>query len=197
MSASLVEMVLAIAIAGLILTVAIIPTTETVVAYQKAEAELRQATSQATAVVRAEQVAASVWRDADPPENHATLQRAGTGWLQVGHWELRQQEDRLEQKQGPNAWTPIAEPVRALSFQYLLNDGSWTTSVSEAQFDEVLAVRFDWGDPVSGRQYGGLALAPDRAFSTGLIQLPQPDTSEPYHREDYEQTVTFSLGSWQ
>ena len=197
MSASLVEMVLAIAIAGLILAAAIIPTTETVVAYQQAEAELRQATSQATAAVRAEQVAANIWRDADPPTDHATLQRAWAGWLQVGGWELRQEEDRFEQKRDPTAWTPIAEPVQALSFQYLLNDGSWTTSVAEAQLDEVLAVRFDWGDPVSGREYGGLVLAPDRAFSTGLIQLPPPDTSEPYDREDYEQTVTLSLGSWQ
>lgn len=197
MQASLLEMVLAISIAGLILAAAIIPTTETVVAYQQTEAELRQATSQATAAVRAEQVAANIWRDADPPESHATLQRAWASWLRVGDWELRQEEDQFKQKRGPTAWTPIAEPVQAFSFQYLLNDGSWTASVAEAQLAEVLAVRFDWSDSDSGRDYGGLVLAPDRAFSTGLIQLPPPDTSEPYDRENYEQTITLSLGSWQ
>lgn len=197
MQASLLEMVLAISIAGLILAAAIIPTTESAVAYQKAEAELRQATSQAIAAVRAEQIAARIWRDAEPPADHATLQKAWAAWLQVGGWELRQDEDRFEQKSSSTTWTSIAEPVGSLSFQYLLNDGSWTTSVAEAQLGNVLALRFDWSDSDSGRDYGGLMLAPDHAFSIGLLQLPMPDISEPYDREDYEQTFTLSLGSWQ
>jgi hypothetical protein len=197
MQASLVEIVLAIAIAGLIFASAIIPTTQTAVAYQEAEAELRQATAQATATVRPEQIAAGIWRDPDPPDNHDALSQAHASRLAVGDWELRENRGQFEQKCSTSGWTPIAAPVQDLSFQYLLNSGAWTSSVSGGALDDVLAVRFDWSDPDSGRKYGGLVVAPDRAFSAGLIKLPQPDTSEPYRRDDYEQTITLSLGTWQ
>ena len=197
MQASLVEIVLAIAIAGLIFASAIIPTTQTAVAYQEAEAELREATAQATATVRPEQIAAGIWRDADPPENHDALSRAQSSRLAVGDWQLRENSGQFEQKWDTSGWTPIAAPVQDFALQYLLNSGSWASSVSWTALEDVLAVRFDWSDPDNGRKYGGLVVAPDRAFSAGLIELPQPDTSKPYSRDDYEQTITFSLGSWQ
>jgi hypothetical protein len=197
MQASLVEIVLAIAIAGLIFASAIIPTTQTAVAYQEAEAELRQATAQAIATVRPEQIAAEIWRDADPPQNHDTLSRAQSSRLAVGDWELRENRGQFEQKCSTSGWTPIAAPVQNLGFQYLLNSGAWTSSANGTALEDVLAVRFDWSDSDSGRKYGGLVVTPDRAFSAGLIELPQPDTSEPYRRDDYEQTITLSLGTWQ
>jgi hypothetical protein len=196
MNASLVEMALAIGIAGLIFASAIVPTTQSAIAYQQAEAELRQATAQATAATRAEQVAGSIWRDADPPGGHATLERARAVRLQVGDWKLRENGGSLEQQSKSTAWAAIAEPVQNLSFKYLLNDGSWATSVNKAQLGDVLAVRYSWADPDSGRTYDGRVIAPDRAFSAGLLKLPQPDTAQPYQRKDYERTLTFSLGSW-
>jgi hypothetical protein len=197
MQASLLEMVLAITIAGLIFAAAIIPTTQTMVAYQEAEANVRTATSQATATVRAEQVAASIWRDADPPQDHDTLSTAQSSRMEVGDWELRKTADCFQQKWASTGWSPIAEPVQSFAFQYLLNDGSWAASATASELEDVLAVRFDWSDPDTGRTYGGLIVTPDHAFAAGLIELPQPDTSEPYSREDYERTVTLSLGSWQ
>jgi hypothetical protein len=196
MQASLVEIVLAIAIAGLIFASAIIPTTQTAVAYQEAEAELRQATAQATATVRPEQIAAGIWRDADPPENHDALSQAQSTHLTVGDWQLRENGGQLEQRWNARGWTPIAAPVQGLALQYLLSSGAWASSVSGTALEDVLAVRFDWSDSDNGRRYGGLIVAPDRAFSAGLIKLPQPDTSGPYNRDDHEQTVTLSLGSW-
>jgi hypothetical protein len=197
MNASLVEMALAIAIAGLIFASAIVPTTQSVIAYQEVEAELRQATGQATAAVRAEQVAGSIWRSADPPAGHGALQKARAARLQVGDWELRQSKGRFEQQWKSAGWAAIAEPVDSLSFQYLLNDGSWTTSVDKAQLGSVLAMRYAWTDSDSGRTYAGLTVAPDSAFSGSLLELPEPDTSNPYQRKDYERTLSFSLGSWQ
>jgi hypothetical protein len=197
MTASLMEMVLAIVIAGLIFASAIIPTTQTMVAYQEAEVDLRAGTLQATAAVRIEQVAACIWRDADPPANLDTLSKAQVSGVQVGDWELRQTGDYLEQNWASTSWSIIVQPVQTFALQYLMDDGSWTSSAAGPALEEVLAVRFDWSNPDNGRAYGGLTVAPDRAFSAGRIGLPQPDTSDPYDRADYEQSVTISLGSWQ
>jgi type II secretory pathway pseudopilin PulG len=196
MHASLVEMVLAIVIAGLISASAIIPTTQTAVAYQKAETDVRQATWQATATVRTEQVAGSIWRDDEPPAGHDTLLTAQADQIEVGNWELRRDGYRYEQNLDSGAWTAIAEPVVSVSFQYLLNDGSWASSITAEQLDDVLAIRFDWNSSTNGRKYGGLVVAPDRAFSAGVIRLPVPDTSEPYSRAEYQRSFTFSLGTW-
>jgi len=196
MSASLLEMVLAIAIAGLIFAAAIIPTTQTVVAYQEVQAQTRQATRQGTAVVRPEQIAAVIWRDADAPENHDDLLKAQSNQLTVGDWELRLANKSFEQNRKSAGWAPIAEPVDSFAFQYLLSSGTWTSSVAKGQLGNVLALRFDWNDSDNGRKYGGLVVMPDQAFSSGLIELPQPDTSKPYKRKDYERTVNLSLGSW-
>lgn len=197
MNASLIEMVLAIVIAGIIFASAIIPTTQMALAYQEAEAEVRQATSQATASIRPQQLVASIWRDASPPANHDTLVRAQASRLTVGNWDLRGSGGSCEQKWSAGGWTPIATPVASLSFEYLLNDGTWAPSVGSSSLGDVLAVRFAWNDPDNGRKYGGLIVAPDRSSSAGLIQLLQPDTSSTYQRSDYERTITFSLGSWQ
>jgi hypothetical protein len=169
MNASLVEMALAIGIAGLIFASAIVPTTQSVIAYQQTEAELRQATAQATAATRAEQVAGSIWRDADPPAGHAALERARAARLQVGDWTLRQNKGRFEQQLKSTAWAAIAEPAQNVSFQYLLNDGSWTTSVNKAQLGDVVALRYGWTDPDSGRTYDGRVATPDSTFSAGLL----------------------------
>ena len=197
MGTSLVEMVLAIAIAGIIFASAIIPTTQMALAYQEAEAEVRQATSQATASVRPQQLVARIWRDASPPANHDALVRARARRLTVGNWDLRGSGGSFKQNWGTGGWTPIAAPVAGFSFEYLLSDGTWTSSVGSSSLGDVLAVRFAWNDPDNGRRYGGLTVAPDRSFSAGLIQLLQPDTSTTYERSDYERTITFSLGRWQ
>lgn len=197
MHASLVEMVLAIVIAGLIFASAIIPTTQTAVAYQEAEADVRQATWQVTATVRTEQVAGHIWRDDEPPAGHDVLGKAQASQLEASCCELRYIADAYEQNVDSGGWGVIAEPVESLEFQYLLNDGSWVSAAVGGQLDDVLAVRFDWSSADDGRKYGGLAVVSDRVFSAGHVGLPQPDTSEPYSRADYERTITFSLGSWQ
>ncbi|MCK4342224.1 MAG: hypothetical protein KAY37_10940 [Phycisphaerae bacterium] len=196
MRASLVEMVLAIALTGIIFTAAIVPLIQAMVAFQEAELDLQTQTRQATATVRAEQLSAAIWRDADPPPNTALLQTARAKQLKVGDWELRAKAGRLVQKRKKGARSTLAEPVKAFSFQYCLNDGKWKSSASSGQLDQVLAIRCNWTDPASGLPFGGLVLAPDRAFSAGLIELPRPDTSKKYRRKDYERSLTLSLGSW-
>ncbi len=196
MQASLMEMVLAIVIAGLIFASAIIPTTQTAAAYQENEADARQATWQATATVRTDQVAGNIWRDVDPPAGYDDLLTAQSDQLEVGEWELRQDTDRFEQNLDSGGWVAIAQPVENVAFQYLLNDGTWTSSAS-GQLDDVLAIRFDWSSTDNGRKYGGLMVAPDRAFSGGVVELFQGAGPATYSRPDYERTITFSLGSWQ
>jgi type II secretory pathway pseudopilin PulG len=197
MCASLVEMVLAIVIAGLIFASAIIPTTQSAVAYQEAEADVREATWQATATVRTEQLVGSIWRDDEPPAGHEALTKAQASQLSVDNCELRQTADAYQQNVDSIGWSVIASPVQSFGFQYLLNDGSWASSVSGGQHDDVLAVRFDWSSSDNGRKCGGVAVAPDRAFSGGRVNLLEPDTSAPYSRSDYERTIAFALGSWQ
>ena len=203
MTASLVEMVLAIAITGIIFVSAIVPTTQIMIAYQEAEAGVRGATAHAMAGVRVEQTAAAIWRDDDPPENHAKLAGLGNRLLEVGAWrlELRSRTDEIGQQHSggwASPWTPLTGSVQTRSGftgmnRFLLNDGSWGPSGAA---DDVLAVQWGWADPGNGRQYGGLMVAPDRQFSAGLIELPQPETSVKYDRDDYERTMTLSLGSW-
>lgn len=196
MSASLLEMVLAIAIAGLIFAGAIIPTTNLAVAYQRGEALVRQATAESLAAVRVEQIFSTLWRDPQPPGGHGPLQAASRSRMRIGDWQVGRARDRLEQRRQGVPSGVIAEPVANVSFQYLLTDGSWVSQVRSARRDDVLALRFSWTDRATGRRYQGAALAPDRAFSGNLIELPEPDTGTPYRREDYMRTAHFSLESW-
>jgi hypothetical protein len=194
---SLLEMVLAIAIAGIIFAAAIIPTTQTIAAYQAGEAEVRQAALQNRACVRPEQVIEKVWRDAAPPDGYDALGRAQAAELTIGAWALRESGGRFEQNRDGAGWSPIAEPVENLAFSYLGRSGIWVNSVDAADFDNVLAVRFNWTDAAAGRAYRGLGVLPDRCFAGGRIDLSPPDTSKAYQRADYTRKFSISLGEWQ
>lgn len=189
-------MVMAIAICGLIFASAIIPTTQVIATYQATQTAAQAATAQTMAAVRPEQVGSSIWRDADPPTGHDALASALETQLQVGNWTLRQADTSFEQQWQAAGWTPLADPVETFAFGYLLTDGSWTASVSAGDLDDVIALKFAWNDADSGSAFFGMAVLPDRAFSAGQLELALPDTSDPYDRSDYEQTITLSLGSW-
>jgi len=196
MNVSLIEMVLAIALSGLILASAILPTTQVMVAYQDAELEGRTMLAQTAAAVRAEQLVGAIWRDPNAPDGHATLQAALASQLQVGAWQLRASGNRLEQQRSTGGWAPIAQPVQGFSFQYLLDSGTWTAAPAAGELADVIAIRFAWSDPDSGLPYGGLVVTPDCSFAAGTISLETPSVSNPYRRTDYTRTMTLSLGRW-
>ena len=194
---SLLEMVLAIAIAGFIFAAAIIPTTQTISAYQEGETDLRQATLQEHACVRPQQVIEKIWRDADPPDGYDVLSRALTTELTAGEWALRESGGRLEQNLAGVGWSPIADPVTDFAFSYLLKDGTWVNSVGISDYDNVVAVRYSWTDSAANRAYSGEVLLPDRCHSGGRIDLSSPDTTSAYNRADYTRKFSISLGEWQ
>ena len=175
MNASLVEMVLAIALAGLVFVGAIVPTTQSIVAYQEAEAELRFATAQASALVRAEQVAGSVWRDAEPPQGHAIPQAGQSGQLKVGDWSLRDQRGRFEQKGKKADWGVLAQPITRFSFRYQLADGSWQARVSRTELDGVLStgVSLTAAAPALGAVFRNMMVAATCGPASELIELPE------------------------
>ena len=194
---SLLEMVLAIAIAGFIFAGAIIPTTQTIAAYQEGEAELSRATQQELARVRPEQILDGVWRDLTPPTGGGALTQAHAAELIVGTWELRASGGQLEQCVNGGSWSPLAVPIQNFALSYLRKDGAWVNAVGSAELDEVVAVRFSWEDAAVGRTYGDCVALPDRCFSGGVIELSSPDTSQPYQRADYTRLFSISLGEWQ
>lgn len=194
---SLLEMVLAITIAGIIFAGAIIPTTQTIAEYQECQADLARATRQELARVRPEQIIERTWRDLAPPVGYGALSRAYAAELTVAQRGLRASGEQVEQNEAGGDWTPIAAPVRNFSFGYLGKDGVWANAVASENLDDVVAVRFSWSDAESGRTYIGFALPPDRCHSGGRIELSSPDTPQPYQREDYTRKFSISLGEWQ
>ncbi len=198
MNVSLIEMVLAIALSGLILASAIIPTTQVIVTYQEAELDGQTMLAQSAAALRAATLVNSIWRDPNAPDGHAALETAKDDSLRVGDWRLRAKSGRLEQRGEPGDWATLATPVSAFSLQYLLGSGTWTSAPhdDDDDGDYVIAIRFNWNDPDSGLAYGGVLVSPDCAFAAGLVNLPTPSTANPYRRADYTRSTTLSLGSW-
>lgn len=196
MNASLLEVVLAIFLSGVIFASALIPTTQSMVAYQEAELNQQSMTAQMLALARVEQLAGAIWRDPNAPPDGAALTVAAASQLQVGTWEFRQSSSVLQQQRQAAGWSGLAGPVQNFSFQYLLRTGVWTATPAPADLANVLAVRCGWTDPAGGRPYGGVLVAPDHAFAAGLVSLAVPSHTTPYHRADYALQITLTLGSW-
>ena len=196
MSASLLEMVLAIALSALIVASALLPLTQVVVQYQEAELDSQTMQAQGAAAVRAAQIANAIWRDPNAPASLADLQTASATQLQVGDWRIRVDGTRVEQQHESEGWATIAEPVQDFSFQYVLNTGTSTAAPTADELAGVIAVKVGWSDVTSGLQYGGTLVPPDCAFTGGVVTLSAPSTGKAYKRADYEQHVTLTLGTW-
>jgi hypothetical protein len=196
MSASLLEMVLAIALAGMIFAAAIVPTSQTLVDYQKSEIDLRNLSAHGMATVRFEQVAGSIWRDPNGPLGSATLQAASASQLQTSAWDLSQSAGSWQQRYQAGAAATLLPAVSSFTYQYLLNTGAWTASPTATEHSRIVALRCNWTDPVSGLPLGSIAVLPDHRFAAGLLVLPQPATTQPYSRDNYRRSLTFSLGAW-
>lgn len=196
MNASLLEMVLAIALSGLIFASALIPTTQSMVAYQEAELDLQSTTAQMLALARAEQLTSAIWRDPNAPPDGAGLSAAAADEMQVGTWGFRQNGGRLEQQPQFAGWSALTGPVQNFSLQYLLRTGVWTAAPAPADRANVLAIRYGWIDPASGLPFAGEFVTPDHAFAAGLISLQRPSLSTPYRRADYARQMTLTLGNW-
>jgi hypothetical protein len=196
MGASLLEMVLAIALTGMIFAAALLPTSQSLVDYQKSELDLRNLSAHGMATVRFEQVAGGIWRDPNGPPGAATLQAASANQLQTSYWELTASAGTWRQRYQAGAAATLLPAVSAFTYQYLLNTGAWTASPTAAQRSSIVAIRCTWTDPVSGLPLGSLAVLPDHRFSAGLLVLPQPDMSQAYSRDNYRRNLAFALGAW-
>lgn len=196
MSVSLLEMVAAIAIAGVIFAGALIPVTQTVLAYQEAEADGQQRDSQYLATQRVRQLTASVWRTGDPPPGHAALTDAGARVLGVGTCELRQAKKQLQQNDTAAGDGILAAPVESFALSYQLADGQVTTGVDAGDFDQITAIHYKWKD--DGVIYGGVAWPTDRALSGWMLTLPEPESAAvSYRRADHKQTINLTVKPWE
>jgi hypothetical protein len=157
---------------------------------------VRTAAPHATAAVRIEQVGGSIWRDAAPPTGYGVLNTATATALNVGSWEVRRSSTRIEhEKSGVTG--VLATSVGSFQYDYLLLDGTWTSSSLDAtERDELVAIRATWTDTVSGRSCAARVLLSDRAFGGGSLALDAPDTSQAYVRVNYERDVTLTIGAW-
>jgi hypothetical protein len=197
MSGSLVEMVLAIAIAGIVFACAIVPTTNVVMTYQRDEGDLRLSTVQSMAALRVEQVGSSLWRDKSPPDGHAMLKAADGKQLSVGEQGIRLSKEQLQQRQAGGAWALLAEPVDEFAFTYQLSNGKWVSKVDAADSDDLIAIQYDWTDPQTSQTYGGTLATTDRMCWAEPIQLPEAVLDPPkYDRSEYQETIELPLGSW-
>jgi hypothetical protein len=196
MNASLIEMVLAIALTGLILASAVMPTVQTVVANQEAELDWQTMMTHSAAAIRAEQVAGMIWRDPNAPDGYFPLRAARVDQLQVGNWQLRADGTAIEQQAPSGSWTPIAGDVQGFGLQYLLNSGAWTSSPNAVELDKVIAIRFNWSQANHGLRYGGLLAVADREYSAGPLSLRTLGAGPAYRRSDYARHTTLSLGTW-
>jgi hypothetical protein len=196
MNASLLEMVLAIALSGMIFASALIPVTQTLVKYQDAQLDVRNQTAQSLAVTRVEQLSSAVWRDPNAPTGGADLLTGESDQIQVGSWSLRINGSKLEQQPPAGSWATIATPVNNFAFDYLMDDGTWTDSPDADELDSVLALRYDWTDSGTGLPFGGGFVLPDHAFLGGVINLDPPVVSQPYHRSEYTRALSMPLGTW-
>lgn len=196
MSASLVEMIAAIVISGILLAGAVTPTAAVLVTYQKMQAAAQTATTHATAAVRVEQVGGQIWRDVTPPTGHGTLDTATATVLNVGNWEVRRSSTRIEHERS-GVTGVLAQNVGSFQFEYLLDDGTWTAStLDSATRDELVALRATWTDTATGASYAARAVPPDRAFAAGSIALEAPDDSQAYARANYERNITLPIAGW-
>jgi hypothetical protein len=196
MYGSLLEMVLAIALTGLIFASAIIPTTQIVADYQKAEVDLQARTRHAMAGLRFEQVAGTTWRDPNGPAGTAALQTAQRSQLQVGTSELREAGGALQQRIGGGSTATLVPSLTGFAYSYLLNNGTWAANPTAGQLGQIIALRASWTAPGSNTPFSTLVVAPDRRFGAGQLILPQPNTSQAYRRSNYVRNLTYTLGRW-
>lgn len=191
------EMVIAIAILGLIMTGLIVTTTQTIVTYQATDARVAESSDHAMAALRAERIAARVWREPDPPAGYADLLAAKSDELRVGDWRFRVNSDALEQAHIVLPYEPLVDDVSGFAFSYRISGGGWISqTLDSAQRSTVTAVKYQWTDAVDGRSFGGIVVLGDRQFSAGILGLRSPNTSGPYSRSDHEQQITMNLGTW-
>lgn len=196
MSSSLLEMVLAIALSGLILGSAIMPTISVMSDYERLQLDLRTTTAHALAAVRAEQIAGAIWRDPEPPAGLAPLGSAATNRLVVGDWTFTANSGRIEQACGNGPGAALTEAAAAFAGQYLRNDGTWTVNVPPGQLAGVVALRLGWREPDSNTPFSAVVVPLDTAFGAATLSLAAPQSSEPYNRAACERTVAFTIGSW-
>jgi hypothetical protein len=196
MNVSIVEMVMAMVVFGIILASAVLPTVQVLVTYQEVDRCAQSLLAESAALVRAEQLLEAVWRDPNAPAGHGALLNAQAHQFQIGNWEWRGTGTQLQQQWQSGGWARLAEPVQTFAFEYLMNTGEWRTSVPSGSLAEIVAARFDWADPNSALSYGSQWVFPDYCFAAGLIGVHPVSFAPPYYRSDYERSAVFSLGMW-
>jgi hypothetical protein len=196
MNSSLLEMVLAIALSGLILASAVIPTTQALMKYEAAQLDLRNMEAHALVLTRAEQLTGAIWRDANGPTGTGALAVGETGAWSVGWWAMRVNGDRLEQRFQSGTWGLLASPVQSVSAQFMLDTGVWTSNPPSDSVGEIIAMRFGWTAADSKQPHGGAYVTPDHALNHRLLWLAAPDHSKPYQRSDYACQIKLTVGAW-
>lgn len=199
MRVSLVEMAVAIALAGLIFAGALIPVTQTVHAYQECEASAQRSSAHYLATLRVKQLAGSIWRQGDPPAGHDAMKDSSSSRVAVGDWEISAAHGSVLQRWKGQKAAVLAQPAETFSLRYLLDDGSWKSAVKETALAQVIAVRYQWTDSDSGYVCRGVALPTDKTFAGLSIILPESTSpsEEHYRRSDYERTIRLELKDWQ
>ena len=194
MSASLLEMVMAISIAGLIFAGAILPVTETVRAYQESEASRQDSNAQHLAALRVHRITSSIWRDSDAPNDYGQLIKATSSQLGVGVWEITEKKQKLMQARGGKKPVVLAQPVKKFMLSYCLDDGSWVSTIKAGQYDRVVALRYQWSNGQS--IYSGVAVPTDKLFTGRSITVPEAKNGQVYRPVEHKKKHSFDVKPW-
>ncbi|MBN2445850.1 MAG: hypothetical protein JXO22_03950 [Phycisphaerae bacterium] len=196
MSASLVEIVMAMVLAGLVFVGAMVPTTQTVVTFQRAEADSLQDGAQFLAARRVQQLAASVWRAADAPYNHALITEADHTRMTVGDWSIRERKNQVWLEDDSAGGAPLAGPVSDFELDYCVGGGKWVQKVSTAGFGSIVALRCAWTH--DGRTYRTVVAPTDAWLAGRTLALPAAEEGKAiYRRSSYMSTVELDVEPWE
>ncbi len=194
MNSSLTEMVLAIAIAGIVLAMVAVPTTKMVIAEQKLEAQMTETQLQHLAAVRLETLGQRIWRTDQPPAGHAPPRWLARLGMFVGDHLVAGWRPVIYSYRRGAIFTPLVRGIDRFVMRYRLRDGSETSVVRRSAFDQLVAARYEWQ---AGRfTFSGWVVPLDRAFDAWPLSLPAADTSTPYSRNDFTRSLSFDLGTW-
>ena len=197
MSSSLVEMVAAIALAGIIFAGALIPVTSSLNEYQETEFAVQRDQTQRLAALRIEQIVATLWRSDEPPAGFGTLSTAQKQRIASSSFEIRENSNAIVQEPASGSPAVLAQPVDTFALEYLLDDGTWDSSVSAGDLGRVIGVRYAWTDNGPGQAYCGFVQTSDQALACSVLLLATPEEPDPlYRHEDHVREITLSVQTW-
>ena len=197
MSGSLAELIMSIVLTGIVVAGTVIPVTSSLHEYQQAEISLQCNEAHRLAALRIEAVVTTLWHGDEASDDQELLISAQPQQIGNSAFTLSCTNGVLTQKPANHAAATLATSLDGLTLEYLLSDGTWTSSVDSESLDTVTAVRYSWTDAANGHVYRGYVQSSESALSLATLMLEAAEDTDPfYRRTDYERSIALEVGTW-